>query len=171
MSTRRYDVKFILCEDVRVETNAKVSLAGIYPGELIVLLRNPDGLKVPTGHIALLPRLSFVFFVVGPGGTVEVATSVTGPNGEKVVASYAMPGKIEDGKASTFGITGTAFPVPALGKYTVELALDRESYKFEFSISAGPEFRASDTRVRARRKAVQKPATKVSTRKRGNRSA
>lgn len=138
---KRYDVRFILCEDIRVEANGKISLAGIYPGELVVLLQNIAEAALPAGTIAVLSRLCFVFFVSGPAGSVGASINVYGPSRDKkIVESQSLPGKIEQGKTATIGFTGSTFPVSALGSHTVELKLDEELHEFSFVIEAGPNF-------------------------------
>lgn len=152
---KRYDVRFVLCEDIRVEANGKVSLAGIYPGELVVLLQNVPGAAQPSGVIAVLPRLCFVFFVNGPSGSVDVSIVVYGPDKKKkIIESKPAPSKVEQGKTATFGISGSTFPVPAIGIYTVQLKLGEELHELNFAIEAGPDF------------ALGKKMTGVSTNKR-----
>ena len=138
---KRYDARFILCEDIRVEANGKVSLAGIYPGELILLLQNIAETALPAGTIAVLSRLCFVFFVSGPPGSVRASITVYSPDRhKKIIESRSLPGQIEQGRAATIGFTGSTFPVPALGSYAVELKIDDEVHELSFVIEAGPDF-------------------------------
>jgi hypothetical protein len=159
---KRYDVRFILCEDIRVEANGKVSMAGIYPGELIVLLQNIAEAALPAGTIAVLSRLCFVFFVSGPPGSVAASINVYSPNrDQKVIESKPLPGKIEQGRTGTIGFTGSTFPVPALGSYAVELKLDEELHEFGFVVEAGPDFVPRMKPMTRRRKSQPvKPASR-----------
>jgi hypothetical protein len=150
-----YDVKFILCEDMRQETSGKVSLAGVYPGEKIVLLRNTPGFALDD-NIAVL-RLTFVAFIRGPEGDVGVRVVVTRPDRRPTIASVDTRTKLQRDKTSTVAIIGPNFPVPALGKYGVRFLLNDEPHDFHFEIEAGPEF----VLPKVDRKAVPRAAKKT----------
>jgi hypothetical protein len=156
---KRYRVHFILCEDIRIEANGKVNLSGIYPGEIVLLLKNELHKELPKGAIAVLPNLAFVFFVSGPEGRLSLKVKVVGPDKDQLVETPSMDTTIDKGTA-TIGFTGSAIVLPKLGKYAVHLYLGEEIHEFDFEIKGAPGFVTTGTAQR--RKVASKKTKKTS---------
>lgn len=142
MSTKlpsRGDVKFFLAEDVRPESNGKMSLMGLLPGEFVGVL----GPSPPAANIAFaIPSLSFLFVVSGPSsGQFSTRFRITAPDKKTVVLDVPSEAPIRKtpGKPAAFGTAAKPFLGPAFGTYRVHLELGKAKFSFPFTIEKAPE--------------------------------
>ncbi len=114
---------FQVCDDIREETNKKMSLMGIYHGNEIFLLRG----KTPTS----LPRLFFYAIFELKERVNEGMVRIYGPNREDIFkGKTSFP--FEVGKRCVLASGVYQFQIPAVGKYRFVLK-DSETGKQVFS--------------------------------------
>lgn len=166
------NLKFILCEDVRPETNGKLTLTGVYPGEIIVLNKLSPETKIPEGLISILPRLVMVtFFHDATGGAKAVRATVTSPSGKVILRAQVGEFTVEEGKAGTLIIQTGPIGIPELGSYRLDLSLDDSTHSFNFDIRPAADFVLPKSKGEpskgTRARGQEKSAIEVAKKKRG----
>lgn len=169
--SKHVEAKFIVCEDVRTETNGKLTLTGVYPSEIIVLNKQPADAKLPDKWLAVLPRLAFVGFLRGvPGGKLDGDARVVTPRGEVIMSADLRGVYFEDARPSTLILQGGAVGIPELGTYKAEFRVGDYKFAFDIEISAASDFqvppRVSSTGEKTEKKGAKGPkkAGRISSR-------
>lgn len=135
------ELKFLLCEDVRTESNGKLTLVGVYPGEIIVLNKLPPDAHVPARFISVLPRLAIVLFLHdGAGSANGMAATVKSPSGELVVRANVDQFEVEKEKVGTLIVQTGPIGVSELGSYLLELSFGGRTRSFTFEVRAAADF-------------------------------
>ena len=117
----------IVCDDARQEMGGKISLMGVYSGDLIVN-------KVP----ALLPTLSFVIFLVGIKKDFNIIkVSLTFTDTKPIEITVPNPTNAGIGQDSNLVFSMAPVKIEAPGKALFEASFDDEdkpSIKYIFAI-------------------------------------
>jgi hypothetical protein len=161
-------VKFILCEDVRSEVQAKVSLLGIYPGETVRVIG--DAPPEMQDAKAAISSLAFAFFVSNAKGKLAPRLQFTDPRGIDGPPLDLAETAFEPGKSSTIAALAKPFIVSAFGEYSVTLQLGATAHKFAFYVEKGSSSDLHNagiplTQPSAKRRGKYKKASNVTMRK------
>lgn len=109
------DVQLLVCEDIRMEINHKLTLAGFFAGNNInVGLYGPQ-ISMP---------IAFLLLINGGEGTFTADISVKFPDGNVIVKDGPRPIEKYKNQTAAHFLKITNFPVPQLGPYIFEVALD-----------------------------------------------
>lgn len=128
----RFDLKYVLlCEEVRSELGAKMSLLGFYGGDTIVVSTSP----------AVMRGLAFVFsFDVLRGTSPRTATFwLVGPNGRPVPQLTIPLTPSATGKRKNVVVQTGGLEIEA-GEYTAVLAIENQELTTTFSVRSDAEF-------------------------------
>lgn len=128
------NVKFILCEDVRMEAHQKLTLLGVFPADSITVL-NP---KEPPGGsgVAVLTSLTVVAVLKQAQGRFDARLRIVAPGGTAAFDEHIGAIELPKRGAATLAAKAMGFVVPAFGSYRAELQLDEKVYPFPFEILA-----------------------------------
>lgn len=132
-------VRFFLCDDVRAETDGKITLVGFYPDDKIIVNQLPAANTGPV--LVAIPQLAIAAIVMdGVGTLLSPSGEVTDPLGKLVSRATLGAAVLVAGKTYSIVIKGNMFPVPHFGRYEFKLTLDKTTFSFPFDIQAGPTF-------------------------------
>jgi hypothetical protein len=130
--------KFLLCDDVRAETNGKITVVGLYPDDKILVNLIP-GLPSLPGTVAVLNQIAIVCMLFDGDGMFPASATITGPSGLKLPSVMLGNPTFKPGTSATIVLnSGGAFPVPSYGHYKCVLTVDKQDFLFQFEIAAGP---------------------------------
>lgn len=129
-------VNFLICEEVRAELNNKITVVGLYAGDVIVILneRRPEGMPpdTPSG----LDRLTILAIITEAAeGELDLKGNLINSTGE--VDQEGIPlGKAiaRNGLSNTVLIEMKPFIVKEPGIFTFELFVNEEKFIFPFEI-------------------------------------
>lgn len=129
------NVKFVLCEDVRMEANQKLALLGVFPADSITVL----GPKAPAGGagVAQLASLGFLVMLKDFAGSFDARLRIADPDGNFAFDEAMGKVELESRGNATLAWKAQGFVVPKFGVYRAELMLDDRAYPFEFEIVEG----------------------------------
>lgn len=122
------EVTLLLCEDVRIETNNKITLLGAYLGNSI---RARD-----IGETSVLP-LSFVLCVGGGVGVYDMTLSLHYPSGKEILRDSRPMTKLE-GQMAAHLFKLANLRLLEEGTYKIDFKLDGRSYPLFFHIAHDP---------------------------------
>lgn len=130
------NVKFILCEDVRMEAHQKLALLGVFPADSITVL----GAKPPPAGpgVAVLTSLAIVTVIKSVTGSFDARLRIVGPDGGTAFDEHIGQIDLPKRGAATLAAKTMGFVVPAFGPYRAELQLDDKVFPFQFEIITGP---------------------------------
>lgn len=175
MTAKKYPTRatFVLAEDTRQESSGKVTIAGIYPGDRIVIHSRPTA-KEP----AVLRMLLYFNFRDGYG-KFETKALILKPDGTTYFENKMGPSEKESEGSMTVVFALMPAQIVELGTYTAIVYLDDQEYAFDFDIilsksktGAAPSSKRTKKRtptkkklMKARRKASSKKSKKTTKRK------
>jgi hypothetical protein len=138
---RNAEAKFLICEDVRSELNGKLTLTGVYPGDIILLNKLPSATVVPEQFISILPRLAIVVFIRGATGRAKLGQAVvTAPSGTAIIRGSLGEFAFDNKKPATIIVQTGPVGLPEIGTYRAEFSFDETKYSFTFEVQAAPDF-------------------------------
>lgn len=121
------EITTIICDDARQEIGGKISLMGVYSGDIVVN-------NIP----AILPMFCLVAILVGIKREFSKLKSIlTIPNSKPVEFNMPAPSNLEIGTNSNLILALTPFKIESPGKGKFEIFVDEEdkpSIKHNFTI-------------------------------------
>ena len=128
-------VTFLVADLIRLETGGKVTIAGLYSGDL---LRIEDDLpkELPEGMAALaLSGLSILMILKGGEGHFPVSLIIERPSGKTLGLGGAVTElTLEKGRAHNFVVPVIPFPIFEFGEHVLKLKLGKKTYRYTFLI-------------------------------------
>ncbi len=136
-------VKFILCEDVRMEAHQKLALLGVFPADSITVL----GPKAPAdgAGVAQLASLAILVMLKDLEGSFDARLRITDPDGRFAFDEVMGKVELQSRSDATLAWKAQGFVVPKFGVFRADLILDDRSYPFEFEIIDGSVARRDPT--------------------------
>jgi hypothetical protein len=129
------NVKFILCEDVRMEANQKLALLGVFPADSITVL-GPKASADGAG-VAQLASLGILVMLKDLEGNFDARLRIADPAGNSTFDEAMGKVEIKSRGNATLAWKSQGFVVPKFGTFRAELMLDDRSYPFQFEIIDG----------------------------------
>jgi hypothetical protein len=127
------EVQLVLCEDVRVEVNNKLSLNGWFVGNKINVANIGPGFFVP---------LTFLVLIEGEAaGQYDLKMSVSNAMGNTVF-SQTTPIEKRSGMPAVHVVKTLTFPVLNAGTYTCEIDIKGRKYRLNFYLAEDPSLRS-----------------------------
>jgi hypothetical protein len=138
-------VKFLLCDDVRAEADAKLTIVGLYADDKIIVntALNPapiaaPSLPLPRGlPVYGVPQLAIASIVLDGIGTYPALGEFRDPKGNVIIRIVLGDALLVIGKTATLIVKGGTFPVTQFGTYKFVLTLGTTDFSFDFEILAG----------------------------------
>jgi hypothetical protein len=156
--TRVYptQVSFLIADVIRLELGGKVTLAGLYSGDQL-LLEGELPKELPDNAVALaLGGLSILIVLKGGDGRFPTSFAIDRPSGEPLGIQGALDEiTLAKGQTHNLVLPIVPFPVFEFGQYILRLKLNKRTYEHKFVI------RHCDPKVRIPR-SVTKPPTSAS---------
>ena len=129
------NVKFIIAEEVRPEANNKMSIMGLFPGDVIIVVKGnrPEG--IPADTPAGIERLAILVMVNETVGLHKFKGRIIQPSGQ-AYNEFASLGEatIKKGFAHTVLIEVKPFVVKEIGMFSFEFFVDDLKYVFPFEV-------------------------------------
>lgn len=125
------EVSFVVCEDIREEKGARVSLLGVYGGGNIVLY----GDELVAG--AAIEGLTIYAVFKGGSGEFQVQINVTPPGGTPI-EKPAKTVELKPGVAHQMVLKMRPFMVPSLGIYHFDFVFNDHVFRLDVPISLQP---------------------------------
>lgn len=136
-------IKFLIAEEFRQETNNKIAALGVFPGDVVVLLKQAQVAKaVAQGSAPIaLERLAFLVTVSELGGTHNFKGEILDPKGEKSKEGTRQLGEsitIQPGMTHSIVVESKPFVITEPGMYKFVFYVDETPYEFPFEIRNQP---------------------------------
>jgi hypothetical protein len=132
------NVRFLVSDDLREETNGKMTVIGLYADDKIWVLPSPIGMAPPQGFVAALPQLCIGCIFLDGSGRYDVKALITSPSGTKMV-DQIFDQTFISGQTSTIGIRGNNLLFPEFGKYKCEFTVGNANvFRHDFELLQGP---------------------------------
>lgn len=128
--------KFLIAEEVRPEANNKISILGLYAGDIVVMHKKERPQGVPEGTPEGFERLAILVTISdAPEGTHRFRGRLLDPSGE-LYGPEAPLGEaaIPKGFSHVVVLEMKPFIVKRPGSYTYEFFVDDEIFRFPFEI-------------------------------------
>jgi hypothetical protein len=109
------DVQLLVCEDIRMEMNHKLTLAGFFPGNSINVGEYGPKNVIP---------LAFLLLINGGEGTFVANFALKYPDGKVIVKDGPQTIQKNKNQTAAHFLKVTNFPIPQLGPYVFEVTLD-----------------------------------------------
>jgi hypothetical protein len=123
-------VIFLLSEHVRQEVGGKVSVLGLYPGNLLLIPKDTKQIVVP---------LTFIFIALEGEGVFPTSLSVHSPSGKPMFPDASLSDSIKNPReALSVFVAVQPFVTEETGKFDVTLRLGKSSYRRSFTIEFAP---------------------------------
>ncbi len=118
--------KFIVCDDIRIETSGKLLIVGLYSDDIIVI----DAERFPYKH----PSLCLFFHGESDSTPERVILKIFEPNGD-LISERTIPA-CDVGKRNKYNVIINLlnFPFKIPGEYNVELNIDQDVLKASFTV-------------------------------------
>lgn len=128
--------RFILADDVRHETNEKISIIGAYTGnEITITPRKP----ISGGQVFGIP-LALLVVVEGGKGFAQAELRVISPKTKKPLLTADIEFDLSSARTKNLAFKFPTIPFADAGLYAVELAFkgsDKEPFKYGFNVVFG----------------------------------
>lgn len=129
------NVQFILADAVRQEVGGKLTMLGLYSGD-VVLLNETLPPALPEGAAGMaLAGLTFLVRVLDGQGQFKYRVDLYGPKGEML--GQRMTEQIlemQPGTTASLIVPVQPFPIPEFGIYRIVLTLNGRPYEFKFRV-------------------------------------
>jgi hypothetical protein len=122
------DIDFMICDDVRVEANRKLSLLGFYAANKINAKDIGDKFFIP---------LAFLIMIKEGEGNYKMRTDVEAPSGKKII-EYGDDTLKKEGAPCVIVFKAINFPLVEEGTYKVDIHLDDKLFNRSFTILHDP---------------------------------
>ena len=134
--------KFFLADDVRQETNRKLTLVGLYPHDLIIIVSN--GRNKPSSKTPAVLHFVIGCILADGAGEFKPKALFTDPSGKKVFEGEVARLRIFPGFGSTLIMQVPQLVVSELGTYKVLLTVGTNSFAYEFQVVASAKMHLPD---------------------------
>ena len=127
-------VSFLIAEEIRPELNGKLSVLGLYAGNVILIGPMPD--NAPPGVTPIVERLAIMAVVSdAPAGMHAFRGRILGPQGNLYRPDAAFgQAEIPNGFAHSVIIELKPFVINTLGTYQLQFFVDDQQFTFEFDV-------------------------------------
>jgi hypothetical protein len=122
------EVNVLVCDDVRLEMNKKLTLVGFYAGRSINAANIGPQFTVP---------LAFLFLFSGGEGKFSMRFEIKAPSGNKIVEDAPQIEKVKNATAIHV-IKILHFPLVETGTYRFDIYLGTKLYSRPFAIGHDP---------------------------------
>lgn len=128
-------VNFLLAEDVRPEVSNKLTILGLFPGEVVILQKGARPEGVPEDAPAGLERLAILVTISDTEGPHKYKGRVVEPSGELYKPEIELGNGIsQKGFSHTVIVALRPFIVKQPGIFHFEFFVDDEIFSFPFEI-------------------------------------
>jgi hypothetical protein len=129
-------VNFLLAEEVRSEVSGKLTILGLYPGDVIVLLKGARPAGVSPDTPSGIERMVILAVITGaPEGLHKLKGRMLNPAGEAEIPEIALDDAIaKSGQSHTAIIEFKPFMINQLGIFNFELFIDDTKFTFPFEV-------------------------------------
>lgn len=135
-------VQFLLADAIRQETGGKLTILGLYSGD-IVQLQGEYPKTLPDGQKEIgIPSLAVLATFLDGHGKFKTSVTISDPTGKQLAKS--LPQEIEKSSEAPFNfiLPFTPFPVRQLGQHHLILAIDKKKFSYFFTVKhVNPKFR------------------------------
>jgi len=130
------NVDFLIAEEIRPEAGNKLMVLGLFPGDIIILLKRELQGVLPQGVSAGLDRLSILATITGaPDGLHKFKGRIVDPTGNlyqpEVVLGEAYA---KVGFAHTVIVELKPFVIKQMGLFSFEFFVNEEKFVYKFEI-------------------------------------
>ena len=127
-------IQFLLADAVRQEALGKLSLLGLYSGD-VILLTGPLPKTLPEGQQALaIPSLAILATIMDGHGTFPTTGRLIDPNNKTFAAGPVQPVTKTNSGPFNYILPMVPFPVTAFGTYRFELTIKGKKYTYRFVV-------------------------------------
>ena len=128
-------VNFLIAEEVRLETNSKMSIIGLFAGDVIIFLKGERPEGVPEGTPAGMERLAILAIITDTYGVHNFKGRLIEPSGNLYQPEIALgDANIQEGFSHTIIVQLKPFIVRQPGIFRFEFFVDEEIFTFPFEI-------------------------------------
>jgi len=129
------EVRFLLAESVREEVGGKLSLAGLYSGDEVVMQGVlPSQLPPGVGGVALQHGLTVLALMKGGSGEFDLNMKILAPDGSQLAISENIKVNLQPDRTGNLIVPAIPFPVHSFGTYRVQLFFGKKMYEYKFLI-------------------------------------
>lgn len=130
------NVDFLIAEEIRPEAGNKLMVLGLFPGNIIILLKRELQGALPQGVSAGLDRLSILATITGaPDGLHKFKGRIVDPTGN-LYQPEAVLGEAytKVGFAHTVIVELKPFVIKQMGFFSFEFFVNEEKFVYKFEI-------------------------------------
>lgn len=129
-------VSFLISEEVRSELNNKISVVGLYAGDVVVILKGARPEGIPEDTPFGLDRLTILAIITEAAeGELDLKGKIINPSGEVDQEDIPLGKAIaRKGLSNTVVIEMKPFIVKVSGTFKFELSVNQEKFIFPFEI-------------------------------------
>lgn len=140
-------VNFLIAEEVRPEANNKVSVLGLYAGDIVIMLKKNLPQGVPEGTPAGFERLAILATICdAPDGVHKLKGRIVEPTGELYKPESSLgESAIPKGFCHLVVLELKPFIVKQPGIFTFEFFVDDQMFTFPFEIRVQDQMSSEPT--------------------------
>lgn len=134
-------VNFLIAEEIRLEAQSKLTVLGLFAGDIIIMVKGARPEGVPENTPAGLERLAIVAIVSeAPDGEHKFKGRLVEPSGELYKPESALGEAMsKKGYSNTVVVELKPFIVKQPGIFRFEFFVDDQMFTFPFEIREQPQ--------------------------------